>query len=246
MSHEPPFFNEGIVTNVMTLNGQCCLETVSQDEPSVVGFLFAHGAGAPMDSEFMNIVSNHLAGLGIHVIRFEFAYMAGRRDGGTKRPPPKVETLLGEYASLLQQVTERYSSVPWCIGGKSMGGRVATMLLDGSQQGVLSAEQVRVKQLPLGIVCLGYPFHPAKNPEKTRIHHLPFVTRPTFVVQGSRDPMGNKPSVEGYPLDNTPLRICWLEDGDHDLKPRRPSGFSHSMHLQTAAREISSFIRSLL
>lgn len=177
-----------------------------------------------MDSDFMETMAGLLADLGVGVIRFEFPYMQQRRQGGSKRPPDRQPVLLEWWRQVIEHCSD---SAPLFIGGKSMGGRMATLI----------ADEEKVK----GCICLGYPFHPPSKPEKTRVEHLKDLRTPTLVVQGTRDPLGSRDEVVHYELSPA-IRLHWLEDGDHDLKPRVRSGFSHAQHLQDAARAIADFI----
>jgi predicted alpha/beta-hydrolase family hydrolase len=184
--------------------------------------VLAHGAGAAMDSEWMNRMCALLGERGIRIARFEFAYMAARR-GGTRKPPPRAESLLGEYRDVVAHIDG-----PVVIGGKSMGGRVASMVAD-------ELDAVA------GLVCLGYPFHPPGAPERRRTAHLEVLQTPTLICQGTRDPFGTRDEVAGYTLAES-IRILWLEDGEHELKPRtKLSGFTHVQHLATAADAVAAF-----
>jgi predicted alpha/beta-hydrolase family hydrolase len=201
------------------------------DEPGRATILLAHGAGAAMDTPFMTTMAEALAARGMRVARFEFAYMAGRRSGGPKRPPPKVEVLQEEYREAIETLA---CSGPLFIGGKSMGGRVASLIADD----LWAQERIR------GLVCLGYPFHPPGKPEKLRTGHLAGLRTPALICQGTRDPFGTQGEVAGYDLSGA-AAFCWLEDGDHDLKPRkRVTGLTQEQHLQSAAEEIARWIRA--
>ncbi|MGI1678355.1 MAG: alpha/beta hydrolase [Cellvibrionaceae bacterium] len=202
-------------------------------------FIFAHGAGAPMDAVFMNSFSAGLAENGIGVVRFEFPYMAQRRHGGSKRPPNKQDVLVDAWKQIIPQLFQdpKFRGVnSFFLGGKSMGGRMATLALNEILE--LSTEiQTKVK----GVVCLGYPFHPSGKPEKLRTEHLPALKKPLLVIQGTRDALGNREEVASYILgDNT--NIEWLEDGDHDFKPRKKSGYTHEEHMLTAVNSTVSFM----
>ncbi|MCP8895476.1 alpha/beta hydrolase [Shinella daejeonensis] len=187
-----------------------------------VTLLLAHGSGAPMDSPAMNAATTALAAEGLRVARFEFGYMAARRSDGGHRPPPRAETLAPEFYAAIDALK---AQGPLVIGGKSMGGRVASMIADDLHA------RGRVK----GLLCLGYPFHPPAKPAQLRTAHLATLRTPTLIYQGSRDPFGTREEVAGYGLSAS-IRILWLEDGDHDLKPRkRISGFTAADHLATMA-----------
>lgn len=189
--------------------------------------IFAHGAGAPMDSAFMQLVTQGLVDLGIKVVRFEFPYMQERRLNGKKRPPNRQPELIDCFASILAE-----QSGPCVLMGKSMGGRMAS---------ILASEQSQNPKI-LGVIALGYPFHPQGKPEKLRIDHLPGVTVPMAIVQGTRDALGSQDEVLNLSIPNE-LEFLWLEDGDHDLKPRVKSGFTHQQHLEKTIQFCADFIK---
>ena len=190
--------------------------------------ILAHGAGAPMDSVWMNEMAERLAARGVSVLRFEFAYMAQRRLDGGKRPPNQQVKLLESWREVFTEV-RRHVAGPLAIGGKSMGGRMASLLADA-----LHAD---------GLVCLGYPFYAVGKPEKPRVAHLADINTPTLIVQGERDALGNREAVEAYTLSPR-IDVMWLVAGDHDLKPLKASGFTHEQHLDAAADHIASWLRS--
>ncbi|MEQ8193572.1 MAG: alpha/beta fold hydrolase, partial [Rhodospirillales bacterium] len=167
--------------------------------------VLAHGAGAPMDSAFMNFFAEHLAAKKFRVARFEFPYMTERRATGKKRPPNPAQVLLETYRAVIAEL----GADKLVIGGKSMGGRIASMVAD--ETGVR------------GLVCLGYPFHPPGKPEKLRTEHLETLKTPALFLQGTRDPFGTRDEVQGFPLSKK-IELRWLEDGDHGFKPRKASG----------------------
>ena len=175
-----------------------------------------------MDSAAMNAAAKALAVAGFRVARFEFAYMASRRTGGRK-PPPKAETVIPEFVAAVDDLGP--TSGPLIIGGKSMGGRVASM----AAAALFEADRIA------GLLCLGYPFHPPEKPQQLRTAHLAGLKVPTLIVQGTRDPFGGRDEVATYALSPA-IELLWLEDGDHDLKPRKAiSGFSAADHLKTMA-----------
>jgi predicted alpha/beta-hydrolase family hydrolase len=194
--------------------------------------LLAHGAGAPMDSASMNAIAAALAGAGFRVARFEFGYMASRRTEAGRKPPPRAETLIGEYKSA---VAELGAKGPLIIGGKSMGGRVASML----------ADELLADGTIAGLLCLGYPFHPPGKPEQLRTKHLAALKTPALICQGTRDIFGSREEVSDYKLSKQ-IEILWLEDGDHDLKPRKAiSGFTAADHLKTVAEKVQTWSGAL-
>jgi hypothetical protein len=188
--------------------------------------ILAHGAGAPMDSPFMEEMAQRLAVRGLAVVRFEFPYMAARRRDGGKRPPNPQAQLLESWRQVYRDVRHRVTG-PLAIGGKSMGGRMASLLADE-----LGAD---------ALVCLGYPFYAAGKPEKPRVAHLETLRTPSLIVQGERDALGNRATVAGYRLSES-IRLCWLPAADHDLKPLKASGLTHEQHLDSAAEAVAGFL----
>ncbi len=191
--------------------------------------VLAHGAGAPMDSGFMNEMTGLLAQRGVRVVRFEFAYMAARRVDGKRRPPPRLPGLIEEF----REVVSQFRAGPLFIGGKSMGGRVASMIAADPQPGESVA----------GLVCLGYPFHPPGKPEKLRTQHLPSIRCRSLIVQGERDPFGNVADVSGYELPGQ-MQVFWSRFGNHDLVPPKKSGLTGPENWALAAQAVSDFINS--
>lgn len=189
--------------------------------------LLAHGAGAPMDSAFMEEIARLLAERGARTLRFEFAYMATRRAEGAKRPPDRMPKLELAFRKAFAEAQSLAARQPLFIGGKSMGGRVASHLVDD-----LGAA---------GLICLGYPFHPPGRPEKLRTEHLPDIQAPALIVQGERDPFGKRDEVNGYTLSPS-TKLVWTPDGDHDQKPRKASGFTHAENLSAVVDAVANFM----
>ena len=182
-----------------------------------------------MDSASMNAATAALVAHGVRVARFEFGYMAARREG-TRKPPPKAEKVMPEFMAALDDLEPIKG--PVFIGGKSMGGRVASMVADD----LFAAGRIA------GLVCLGYPFHPPGKPEQLRTAHLEGLLTPALIVLGTRDPFGTRDEVATYTL-SPQIELLWLEDGDHDLKPRKSvSGLSAADHLRSMAKEVAEWM----
>jgi uncharacterized protein len=194
------------------------------DGPAIV---LAHGAGAAMDSPFMETMARGLAAGRARVARFEFPYMRRRRETG-KRGAPDRQPALSE--AWLAAIAALGGGGRLVIGGKSLGGRIASMVAD--EAGVR------------GLVCLGYPFHPPGQPERLRTAHLKDLRTPTLIVQGTRDPFGSREDVAGYDLSPR-VRVHWLEDGDHSLKPRAFSGRTERQNLAEAVAAVLGFVEGL-
>ncbi|WP_407361939.1 alpha/beta fold hydrolase [Pseudomonas luteola] len=198
----------------------------SRCDQKIATLVLAHGAGAPMDSPFMDQMTRALVAQRIEVVRFEFPYMAERRISGKKRPPSPKAQLLATWKQVIDLVRQTTPG-PLAIGGKSMGGRMASLV----------ADEERVSAL----VCLGYPFYAAGRPEKPRIDHLVDLQTPTLIIQGERDALGDRETVEHYTLSDQ-VRIEWVPTANHDLKPLKRSGLSHSQSIEKSALSIVRFL----
>jgi predicted alpha/beta-hydrolase family hydrolase len=189
-------------------------------------FLFAHGAGAPMDSTFMKKVAEGLAARGVRVVRFEFPYMAKRRASGKGGAPDREPVLRARWTELVERFGGG-SSVS--VGGKSLGGRIASMI----------ADEVGARAL----VCFGYPFHPPGQPSKLRTAHLQTLRTPALILQGTRDAFGGPEEIAGYGLSPA-IRVEWLEGGDHSFKPPARSGRTEGENVQRAVELAGDFLLS--
>jgi hypothetical protein len=189
--------------------------------------VLAHGAGAPMDSPFLNRVAEGVASEGYRVARFEFPYMRARREGGRSGAPDRAPVLLNAWREAVEALG---GGARLAIGGKSLGGRIASMVAD--ETGVR------------GLVCLGYPFHPPGQPGRLRTKHLESLATPALLVQGTRDPFGTRAEVETFPLSRK-IAVHWLEDGDHSWKPRASSGRTEPQNLSEGIAAIADFLKSL-
>ncbi len=188
-----------------------------------------------MTSAFLETYAQLMAKRGVRVTRFNFPYMAAFQADGKRRPPPRVDGLGSVYSDLVGKIfaqdAQDRSGEALYIGGKSMGGRIATLIAEDA------ARHFDVS----GCVCLGFPFHPKGKPEKLRTAHLEGLKTPTLIVQGERDALGNKKDVEGYTLSPA-IKVAWAKDGDHDLKPRKQSGVTLADNLTFAADATACWI----
>ncbi|MEE9301576.1 MAG: alpha/beta family hydrolase [Alphaproteobacteria bacterium] len=189
--------------------------------------VLAHGAGLRMNSPFMNAFAQGLAKEDLRVVRFEFPYMRAWRETGVRRPPDPGPVLVETW----QQVTAALNGeTPLVIGGKSLGGRIASLIADDVGA--------------LGLVCLGYPFHPPGRPERRRVEHLLRLKTPTLIVQGTRDPFGRPDEVAGYGLPST-IELAWIEEGDHSYRPPARSGHTVEQNLTKAVNAVAAFVTTL-
>ena len=197
---------------------------VDGHEDAAATFLFAHGAGAPMDSTFMKRVAEGIAARGVRVVRFEFPYMEKRRKEGRRGAPDREPVLRARWT----EIVERFGGGPRvAVGGKSMGGRIASMI----------ADEVSARAL----VCFGYPFHPPGQPSRLRTAHLQTLRTPALILQGTRDAFGVPDEVAGYGLSSS-IRVEWIEDGDHSFKPPARTGRTEAGNVDRAIAAAAEFL----
>jgi len=189
--------------------------------------VLAHGAGAPMDSPFLESVARGLAAHGVQVVRFEFPYMRARRLTGRRGPPDPERVLREAWIEVIERMGGAASLV---LGGKSLGGRIASLIADTAR--------------PRGLVCLGYPFHPVGRPERLRTAHLAGLVTPTLIVQGERDALGSREEIARYRLSPA-IRLEFLTDGDHSFVPRASAGKTTAENLRHAVDVVAAFIAGL-
>ena len=181
-----------------------------------------------MDSPFMQAFAEGLAARGLNAARFEFPYMAERRINGIKKPPNRAPVLMESWHTVIDVLGTAKKLI---IGGKSMGGRMASLIAD--------------KTNVAGLICLGYPFHsPGKIPGPKRLEHLEDIKTPTLICQGTRDPFGTIEEVSSYSLSSKVL-LHWLEDGDHGFKPRKKSGRTEQQNWDDALDAIQVFSKKI-
>ena len=192
-----------------------------------LSIVLAPGAGAGMNSAFMEEVARALAAQRLRVVRFDFPYMQEASKTGKRTHPDAPAVLEQTWLQVVEQLGERSRLV---IGGKSMGGRIASMV----------ADRAEVK----GLVCLGYPFHPTGRPKVLRVAHLKELKTPALFLQGERDAFGSREEIDGYDL-SAAIRLVYLTDGDHSFKPRKASGRTYEENLAQAVQEIAKFCGAL-
>ncbi|CDT17514.1 putative Alpha/beta hydrolase [Vibrio coralliirubri] len=196
-------------------------------EDNPITFIFAHGAGAGMDHEFMQSVAKGLAFKGIRVIRFNFPYMIKRAEDGKRRPPDRAPKLLEAYQEIIEQV----DADKLVIGGKSMGGRMASHLSEVDKEAAMA--------------CLGFPFHPPGKPEKYKGEHLAELAKPCLILQGERDTFGKREEFADFDLSDS-IRVEFIPDGDHSFKPRKSSGYTEQQNIALTVEKLAAFIKEVL
>ncbi|MCH8537555.1 MAG: alpha/beta hydrolase [Alkalimonas sp.] len=195
---------------------------INRPAQPVARLLLAHGAGAGACSDFMQWLAEALVQVGVEVWRFNFPYMQQQLAEQKKRPPNRMPVLQQYFQ---QQIASCPADLPLFIGGKSMGGRVASML---------TAEQ-KVQ----GALAYGYPFH-APGKKVYRTTHFAELAQPLLILQGSRDSFGSHAELSESSWPGVTMH--WLEDGDHSFKPRKRSGLEQCQLIEQAAQYSRAFI----
>ena len=196
-----------------------------------VTLALAHGAGAAMDSDFMTYFAEALGAQGIRVARFEFPYMAKRRDDGKKRPPDRAPILLDTWRAVIDE----FGAEQCIVAGKSMGGRMASLV---------AAELEAAKTPVRGAVYLGYPFHAPGKPMGSRDLPLSAMKTPTLLLQGERDTFGPRDELEKYKFGRG-IRVAYLPDGDHSFVPSKSSGHTKEGNWDEGVAKIAAFVQGL-
>jgi uncharacterized protein len=199
----------------------------------IASLVLAHGAGAGQHSAFMAGIASDIAALGVDVITFDFPYVAAKR-----KIPDRGPILEAAYRAVIETVGREIASARagLLIGGKSMGGRIATQ--------VAAADPA----LPIaGLVLLGYPLHPPGRPDTLRAAHLPAVKRPMLFIQGSRDTFGRPDELAPIlaPLVPSPT-LYVVEGGDHSLKIARRDPKHQAAAHDDVLKTVGAWIRTVI
>lgn len=221
-------------SKILTIDEETLLVSHQYDcvENAKALVILAHGAGADMDHDYIADLVKLMNAQQLNVIRFNFPYMDKRRLDGKRRPPDRMPKLIACYESILASTD---CSLPTFIAGKSMGGRVAATIARDKM--LMTTHNVK------GVICVGYPFHPAKKPENLRLMPLQETQRPVLILQGDRDALGNKDEIKSYKVSEL-CQVHFFTDGDHDLKPRVKSGYTLAEHKRLAVTKMQEFINA--
>lgn len=160
---------------------------------------------------------------------FNFPFMERRKITGKKSPPDRINTLIDAFSAKVAAIRKKDPSQLIFIGGKSMGGRVASMI----------ADEVRVD----GVICFGYPFHPPGKPEKLRTEHLETINTPCLIIHGTRDYFGKPDEVKQYTLSKK-VKLQWIDDGNHSLETLKRSKLTTEQSWEFAASMAQQFMLS--
>ncbi|HEY3820078.1 MAG TPA: alpha/beta fold hydrolase [Polyangiaceae bacterium] len=205
-------------------SGTAYADGALREEPRTL--ILGHGAGAPQTHPWMVAMAEAIASKGIRVVTFNFLYTEKKR-----RAPDRPPVLDATWRAAIGAVRARFGAARPFIGGKSMGGRVATLVAAG--EGVDVA----------GVVLLGYPLHPPGKPKQLRTEHLPRIRVPMLFVQGTRDPFGGPdelaPFLEGLPAGT---RLFAVDGGDHSLVRPKSHGEALAATMARVASEIADFV----
>ena len=208
---------------------------VYPSDRAVTGLVLAHGAGGGQQSRFMVLAAGELAARGIVTATFDFPYMAQGRS-----VPDKAPVLEAAWRAAIDEAHAHpsFGGLPLFIGGKSMGGRIASHVAAQHVDGIS------------GLVYLGYPLHPPGRPEQRRDRHLPDIREPMLFVQGSRDQFGTAAEIrELLPSLNPRAELFEVPDGDHSFKVRvkvtgRKEDVVHAEIFDSVARFIQTCANS--
>ncbi|MSR37624.1 MAG: alpha/beta hydrolase [Planctomycetes bacterium] len=188
--------------------------------------LLAHSAGLPRSQPILTAFAKGLAARGLRVARFDYPYMQAMRDGVRRAPDSLASLLLFHRAAIAATLVRPDQLI---LAGKSMGGRISTLLAD--ETGCA------------GVIAIGYPFHPPQKPTQLRTKHLATIRTRCLFLQGERDALGSRAEVSAYQL-SAAITLHWFTDGDHSLIPRLRSGHTSIEHLEKAIATSASFALS--
>ncbi len=205
------------------------LELAPKKNRSGVTILLGHGAGANQTSQFMRMISGGLAARGLDALTFNFLYTEQGR--GAPDPKAKLESC---YAAVIAAASKhrKLKGNRLIIGGKSMGGRIASQVAAAEGSGIA------------GLVFLGYPLHPPGNLEKMRDAHLKDIQAPMLFVQGSRDAFGTSAEVRAViERDRLPATLYVIEGGDHSFKVPKSSPMPQQQIYEAVMDRVASWLR---
>ena len=182
--------------------------------------VLAHGAGAGQGHPWMRARAGDFADRGIRVVTFDFPYITAGR-----RMPDRTAILLDTWRHVVDHVGQQWPEAPLAIGGKSMGGRMATMLLaEPDAPAAITA-----------CVALGYPLHPPGKPEQLRVAHLGAIRVPVLVVQGERDPFGGPDDIrQAFTAAGARVEVVEVAQGGHGFEVRSRDARQADVHARVA------------
>lgn len=198
--------------------------------------ILGHGAGANQSSGFMRMFAKGLAARGLDVMTFNFVYM----EQGRSVPDQKQKLEACFHAVIDTALKHRkLKQNRLVLGGKSMGGRIASQVMAGEEREKIASEVA-------GLVFLGYPLHPPGNPAKLRVEHLEHIQKPMLFIQGTRDALGTPEEIQPFVKSLRPAaKIYTIEGGDHSFKAPKKFGLPQEQIYEAAMDEIDGWARTL-
>jgi predicted alpha/beta-hydrolase family hydrolase len=195
-----------------------------------ISLILGHGAGSGQRSSFMVSFSEALAARGIDALTFNFLYTEQGRSA-----PDRNDKLEACWVAVIQGIRQHkpIAKNKLAIGGKSMGGRIASQVAAGGVEDLL------------GLVFLGYPLHPPGKPDQLRSKHLPAVKAPMLFVQGSRDAFGTPDELRPI-LKKLDATIYEITGGDHSFKVPKSGGVAQADVYSAIQNEIVQFLTKQL
>jgi uncharacterized protein len=193
-------------------------------------FILGHGAGVNQLQSFMVLFARGLAERGIDCLTFNFPYMEQGR-----KIPDKAEKLEACFRAVIAAASahKTLKGNRVAIGGKSMGGRIASQVAAAGDAGEIA-----------GLVFLGYPLHPPGRPEKMRDKHLPDIKSPMLFIQGSRDTFGTEDEIRAVVKRlKLPATLYFVKDGDHSLKAPKSAGVPQPQIYENAMDHVAEWLR---
>ena len=216
------------------------LYLASKKERKDITLILGHGAGANQLHPFMQVFATGLAARGLDVLTFNFIYMEQGR--GVPDPKAKLEACYRAVIAAAQKHSKLKRN-QIVIGGKSMGGRIASQVAAAIHEQPIDVSGAAVSIA--GLVFLGYPLHPPGNPEKLRDAHLDQIRAPMLFVQGSRDAFGTKDEIRAVIKRlKLPATLQAIEGGDHSLKVPKSAGLTQAQVYESAMDKIVSWVGS--
>jgi len=198
--------------------------------------VLGHGAGANQSSSFMRMFAKGLASRGLDVMTFNFIYMEQGRSVPDQKP--KLEAC---FRAVIETALKhkKLKKNRLVIGGKSMGGRIASQVMAGEEKEAFADDVA-------GLVFLGYPLHPPGQSSKLRVEHLEHIHKPMLFVQGTRDALGTPDEIQPYIKSLRPAaKIYAIEGGDHSFKAPKKLGMPQEQVFESAMDEIDRWVRTI-
>jgi hypothetical protein len=198
--------------------------------------LLGHGAGANQLSGFMRLFARGLAARGLDVMTFNFIYMEQGRSVPDQKP--KLESC---FRAVIETIARhrKLKNNPLVVGGKSMGGRIASQVVAARESEPLAFDVS-------GLVFLGYPLHPPGNPANLRVEHLAHIQKPMLFVQGTRDALGTPEEIQPFVKNlRPPAQIYAIEGGDHSFKAPKKFGMDQPQIYDAAMDEIARWTATI-